>query len=134
MFLRLAFFVSILLLTAKTGVSAEKLIYEKNSPYQYIAVIEDAAKGERYVYNSRSEGIHGGIKLSEPDMLLFEYAQMAFIGLALRDKAPSNALFIGLGAGSMPKYFSRYYPDVTLDIVEIDPEMLHVAQKFFHFI
>lgn len=85
------------------------------------------------MYNSRSEGIHGGVKLSSPETLLFEYTQMAFIGLAFMDKLPENALFIGLGAGSMPRYFNKYFPDAAVDIVEIDPEMLNVAQKFFHF-
>ncbi len=133
MFLKIATFVIISLLMTKTAVSAEKVIYEKNSLYQYIVVTEDKSRGERYVYNSRSEGIHGGIKLSSPETLLFEYTQMAFIGLAFMDKLPANALFIGLGAGSMPKYFNKYFPDAAIDMVEVDPEMLHVAQKFFYF-
>jgi len=112
---------------------AEKLLFEKNSLYQYIAVIEDTAKKERYIKNQKRESAQGGIYVNAPDKLLFEFTQMGFVSLAFLDKEPKDVLFVGLGAGAMPKYLSRYYPDAVVDIVEIDPDMVPVAQKFFFF-
>ena len=113
--------------------SSEKLLFEKNSLYQYISVIEDTVKKERYVRNQKRDYAQGGIYVNAPDKLLFEFTQMGFVSLAFLDRDPKDVLFVGLGAGAMPKYFSRHYPDAMIDIAEIDPDMLAVAQKYFYF-
>jgi spermidine synthase len=112
---------------------SEKLLFEKNSLYQYISVIEDTSKKERYIRNNKRELRQGGIYLTAPDKLLFEYTQMAFISLAFMDRDPKDVLFVGLGAGSMPKYFHKYYLDANIDNVEIDPDIVLVARKYFYF-
>jgi spermidine synthase len=112
---------------------SEKLIFEKNSLYQYIQVVEDAVKKERYVRNQKKEFTQGGIYINAPDKLLFEFTQMGFVSLAFMEKDPKDVLFIGLGAGAMPRYFSVRYPEAVIDIAEIDPDMLSVAQKYFYF-
>ncbi|MBI5633174.1 MAG: fused MFS/spermidine synthase [Nitrospirae bacterium] len=112
---------------------SEKLLFEKNSLYQYIQVIEDTAKKERYVRNQKREFTQGGIYVNAPDKLLLEFTQMSFVSLAFLDRDPKAVLFVGLGAGAMPKYFARRYPDANIDIAEIDPDMLAVAQKYFYF-
>lgn len=111
----------------------EKKLYEKNSLYQYIVVSEDIKKKERYIYNSKRDYVQGGISLDKPDGLLFEYTRMSFISLAFLNDVPEDVLFVGLGAGSMPRYFIRYYPEVKTDVVEIDPDIVEVAKEYFHF-
>ena len=112
---------------------SEKLLFEKNSLYQYIQVIEDTVKKERYVRNQKKEFTQGGIYVNAPDKLLFEFTQMGFVSLAFLDRDPKDVLFVGLGAGAMPKYFTGRYSDAVIDIAEIDPDMLAVAQKYFYF-
>jgi spermidine synthase len=111
----------------------EKLLFEKNSLYQYIAVVENTKKKERYIYNTKKSYMQGGIYVEAPDKLLFEYTRMSFVSLAFMDRAPEDALFVGLGAGAMPRYFNRHYPDANIDVVEIDPDIFEVARKYFHF-
>jgi spermidine synthase len=111
----------------------EKMLFEKNSLYQYISVTENTAKRERYIRNNKRELRQGGIYLDAPDKLLFEYSRMAFVSLAFMERDPKDVLFVGLGAGSMPKYFNKYYPDANVDIVEIDPDIVSVAEKYFYF-
>ena len=113
--------------------TSEKLLFEKNSLYQYISVIEDTSKKERYIRNNKRELRQGGIYIGAPDKLLFEYTKMAFISLAFKDKDPKDVLFVGLGSGSMPRYLNKYYPTVNIDIVEIDPDIVSVAKKYFYF-
>lgn len=113
--------------------ASEKLIFEKNSLYQYIQVIEDTVKKERYVRNQKKEYTQGGIYLNTPDKLLFEFTQMGFVSLAFLDGEPKDVLFVGLGAGAMPRYFTGRYPEAIIDIAEIDPDMVTVAQKYFYF-
>jgi spermidine synthase len=129
----LTLFISMFPLQGFTLESAEKQLFEKNSLYQYISVVEDTVKKERYVRNQKREIKQGGIYVNAPDKLLLEFTQMSFVSLAFLDGDPKDVLFVGLGAGAMPKYFTRRYPEVLIDVAEIDPDMLAVAQKYFYF-
>jgi len=111
----------------------EKLLMEKNSLYQYIAVTEDAAKHERYLRNNKKGLIQGGISLNTPEKLLFEYTQMSFISLAFLEKEPEDVLFAGLGIGVMPRYLNRYNPQTKMDVVEIDTDIMPIAKEYFYF-
>jgi len=113
--------------------TSEKLLFEKNSLYQYISVVEDTVKKERYVRNQKRDYAQGGIFVNAPDKLLFEFTQLVFISLAFLDREPKDVLFVGLGAGAMPKYFNKHYPEGMTEIAEIDPDMVSVAQKYFSF-
>lgn len=112
---------------------SEKLLIEKNSLYQYIAVTEDAAKHERYLQNNKKGLIQGGISLDAPEKLLFEYTQVSFISLAFLEREPEDVLFAGLGIGVMPRYLNRYYPGTNIDVVEIDSDIMPVAKEYFYF-
>lgn len=115
------------------GGKSEKILYEKNSLYQYLVVAENLEKQERYVYNSKRDYMQGGISTVNPDRLIFEYYRLSFISLAFKERRPEDVLFVGLGAGAMPRWFNRYYPEIRTDVVEIDPEILKVAKEYFHF-
>jgi spermidine synthase len=111
----------------------EKILYTKNSLYQYLVVVDNLEKQHRYIYNSKRDYMQGGISTENPDRLIFEYYQMSFISLAYLKSRPKDVLFVGLGAGSMPRWFNRYYPKVKTDVVEIDPEIFKVAKEYLHF-
>jgi len=40
---------------------------------------------------------------------------------------------IGLGAGTGPKQFQKWYPNLAIDVVEIDPVVVEVAKRYFAF-
>ncbi|XP_052790204.1 eEF1A lysine and N-terminal methyltransferase-like [Mya arenaria] len=44
-----------------------------------------------------------------------------------------SVLLIGLGGGGLPTYIHQYFPQVHLDVVDIDPEMVTVATEWFGF-
>ena len=45
----------------------------------------------------------------------------------------SNVLLIGGGAYSYPKLFAKTFKDKHLDVVEIDPELVNIAKKYFNY-
>jgi spermidine synthase len=111
----------------------EKVLYTKNTLYQYLVVVDNLEKRERYIYNSKRDYMQGGISMENPGKLIFEYYRMSFISLAFRGRSPEDVLFVGLGAGAMPRWFNRHYPEARTDVVEIDPEILKVAKEYLHF-
>lgn len=42
-----------------------------------------------------------------------------------------SALFIGAGAFGMPEAVSREFPEATVDVAEIDPQVIEVGKKYF---
>ena len=40
---------------------------------------------------------------------------------------------MGLGGGSIPKFIHRCFPEINIDIVEIDPQVVEVSKKYFNF-
>jgi hypothetical protein len=56
-----------------------------------------------------------------------DYFNMAF----LFNPEAERVLFIGGGGFSGPKQFLEYYPNATIDVVEIDPEVVTVAREHF---
>ena len=60
--------------------------------------------------------------------------QRAFIAaLSLLPHPPTSLLLIGLGAGSLPMFLSLAFPLATLTIIELDPEVVHLATTHFGF-
>jgi spermidine synthase len=112
---------------------ADRVIYRKDTPYQRLTVAENAAKNQRYLYTSRRDEKQGGIYLSDPLKLYFEYCKVSLVALSFLGYEPGSALFVGLGAGSLPRYLSSYYPKAAIDVVEVDGEVFDVASKFFYF-
>ena len=69
---------------------------------------------------------------SDPNKLIFDYTQMMMAGLYLNPK-PAKLLIIGEGGGSIPTAIQEMYPDIQIDLVEIDAAVDRVAKRFFDF-
>ncbi len=52
--------------------------------------------------------------------------------LALCPK-PERVLVVGLGGGSLPSILHKHFPQTAIDVVDIDPEVVYVAKRFFDF-
>jgi spermidine synthase len=65
-----------------------------------------------------------------------EVPQYAFIRamiFPLLYMTPNRALSLGLGAGSLNGAFHAILPNVKQEVVEISPEVVNVAHKYFYF-
>jgi spermidine synthase len=111
--------------------AAEKILYEKPSAYSTIIVSEDR-DGLRILRFERGGARQSVVKPGDPDHLALIYTPVAFLGLALADD-PQRFLVVGLGGGTMPMFLRNRYPHATIDSVEIDPDVVHVAKAYFGF-
>jgi spermidine synthase len=69
---------------------------------------------------------------SDPNKLIFDYTQMMMAGLYVNPK-PAKLLIIGEGGGTIPTALQEMYPDMQIDLVEIDAAVDRVAKRFFDF-
>ena len=109
----------------------QRVLYEKASAYSTIVVTEEG-NGLRTLRFGRGGARQSAVKLGDPDHLAVPYVQVALVGLALSE-GPRRFLVVGLGGGTLPMFLRKYYPSATIDAVDIDPEVVDVAKKFFGF-
>ncbi|MDB5864553.1 MAG: hypothetical protein JWO70_2359 [Betaproteobacteria bacterium] len=120
-----------LLASSAIASAAEKVLYEKPSPYNNIIVTEDES-GQRVLRFERGGARQSIAKPGDPTFLGFAYTKVAFAGLALSPE-PLRIMIVGLGGGTMPMFLRHYYPKAAIDVVDIDPDVVHVAKEYFGF-
>ena len=106
--------------------------YDRESRYYRIQVVDYPAKGRRCLHFSKSRGIQSSMILADPARLDLKYSQTMIAALALH-REPRDVLVVGLGGASIPKFLQKYYPELKLDIVELDPDVVRVCQDYFEF-
>jgi spermidine synthase len=108
-----------------------KVIYEKESRFNHIIVLEDD-NGIRALMFDREGALQSKVLPGDPDHIELPYARGMPIGLAFTGD-PKQVLIIGLGGGTIPGFLHAHFPKMTIDVVDIDPDVIEVAKKFFGF-
>lgn len=111
--------------------AAETVIYERASGHGTIIVTE-SNDGLRTLLFERGGARQSIVKPGDPDHLELQYARVAMVGLALCE-GPHRILVVGLGGGTLPSFLRKHYPETAIDVVDINPEVVGVAKKFFGF-
>jgi len=109
----------------------DKLLFEKQSAYSLIRVTEDS-RGLRTLWFDESGVRQSVVKPGDPDHLELPYARSMMAGLAVCPQ-PRRVLIIGLGGGTIPSFLHKHFPQATIHVVDIDPEVVRVAERFFGF-
>ena len=74
--------------------------------------------------------IQSSMRLDNPYHLELDYTQaMSMAALFLEN--PKEILCIGLGGGTMPKFFYRLFAKTKLTILELNPKVIQIAKHFF---
>jgi spermidine synthase len=106
--------------------SGAKVVFRKDTRYHQLAVIEESSmRTLRFGSSFQSQTY-----VKDPFKTAFEYTDYFFLGPAYKPDAQSM-LFLGLGGGSAPKRVWRDFPELKLQVVELDPVVADVARRFF---
>ncbi len=103
------------------------LIFEMTSAYHHIQVLDD--QGIRVLSFDGSQETR--MSLRHPLAGHFEYTEY-FQMPGLWNRKMTNVLMIGLGGGSTQRAYQYYYPEVTVETVELDPAVIQTAKRFFN--
>jgi spermidine synthase len=106
--------------------AAEKTLLERDSPYHRLLVTED----EEYRWLRADNIWHTQMLRNDPHGRGLPYSDYIDIAFLYQPEI-RKVLVIGLGGGTIPKRFVRDYPQVTVDAVEIDPDVVKIAAKYF---
>jgi spermidine synthase len=114
------------------NVTTEVVRYDKESRYYRIRVVDYPRENRRCLHFSKSRGIQSSMVLDDPAALDLRYSRTMMAAMAMHPD-PRDVLLVGLGGASIPKFIQKHFPDVRLDIAEIDPDVVAVCQKWFDF-
>jgi spermidine synthase len=121
-----------LLSLGQAALAAERIILEKKSAFNTIVVSEDD-EGLRILRFARFGARQSVVKPGDPDHIELPYARVMIpIGFLFVDK-PQSALIIGLGGGTIPSFLRKRFPQMQIDVVDIDPGVVDVARSHFGF-
>ncbi len=111
-----------------------KLLYEKESAYGYIQVVQDGSRTELIL--NEGEAVHS---IYDPQNLLtggpWDYMVIAdaFRPAQATEPEPKDVAILGLAGGTAARqYTAAYGTGVSITGVEIDPDILDVAHRYFH--
>ena len=107
--------------------AASGLLYETESTYQYIQVVE-RSDGSRALKLNEGVAVHS---VWHPDSVLTGGEWDMFLLVPpLLDRPVERMLVIGNAGGTIARAFGLLYPDVVIDGVEIDPKVSEVGRRF----
>ncbi len=109
-----------------------KLLHSQRSLYREVLVYDDGEQRCMCFTRQCRIGRQTCMNMQQPDRFVMNYPQMMMASLYI-NPAPRSVLIVGLGGGTLPRALARLLPDSTIDVVEIDPAVINVAQKFFAF-
>ena len=76
------------------------------------------------------EAIQSLMRINDPHALALDYTRCMMSFLLLHPE-PREALMIGLGGGSLPKFFHRNLRKTRVRVVELDPAVVSAARQHF---
>ncbi len=129
--LSLALWMAFCGLACSQGPAEPAVLYEKQSPYNMIVVTDDG-QGLRTLWFEKGGARQSVVKLGDPDHLELPYAKVMPLALAMVQR-PRRVLIVGLGGGSIPMFLRQHYPQMEIDVVDIDPHVVDVAKRYFGF-
>jgi spermidine synthase len=109
-----------------------KILTRTRSPFNDIFVIERENLREMWFQGNGKFYLQTRIDIDRPGHLSLVYTRLLLAPL-LWNPTPSRILMIGLGGGVVPRFLSEVYPDLQIDVVEIDPRVTELARYYFDF-
>jgi spermidine synthase len=112
--------------------AAGELEHEGHSEFSHIVVRRRGSiRSMLFVRDTGEEALESQIDLRHPHVLQFEYLRYMFASYLLRNQQ-GDVLIVGLGGGGMVHFLRHIDPKVRVDAVEIDPEVVALAERFFN--
>jgi spermidine synthase len=113
--------------------SKSKIVADINTQYNRVW-IKDHKQTNGNVLRTMSD-FQSLLILNKPLTAVMEdrLSYYSYFNLFASGKKNSSVLMIGGGAYTYANYLQLKYPDLKIDVVEIDPELLGIAQQYFNF-
>lgn len=104
-------------------------LHQEDGRYEQITVLETEYRGKRARILALDRGFSSGIFV-DSGALAFEYTPYYKFAHFLEEPM-QKALVIGGGTFTVPKALADEFPDASVDVVEVEPALYGLAEKYF---
>lgn len=107
--------------------NGDKILVARHTAFQAILLTEDESglRTLRFGSDGVSQSV---VKAGDPRHLALPYARVLPACLAFHQN-PRRMLIVGLGGGTLPRFFHSHFPEMIIDVVEIDQGVVEVAKE-----
>lgn len=109
-----------------------RVLLERESLYHYVRVVEEGNLRRLQFRRSGADYEESAIRTDDPLDFPLHYYELMTAGLAHQPE-PERILFVGLGGGTLVRALRHYYPDASIDAIELDPVVVDAAVRYFGF-
>jgi len=115
--------------TTRDAGSGERVLAERETPYQY-ARVEEREDGERRLILNEGRAVHS---LWRPRSVLTDGVWDGYLVLpfAARATPPRSLAMLGNAAGTVSRAYERFFPATRIDGVEIDSDLTEIGRRYF---
>jgi spermidine synthase len=110
--------------------SGEKVLEEARSQYNHVVIGERGTVRTMYFVVDGVRYVESRTDLAHPRSLDLDYSRTMMAGFLVQP-APTRLLMVGLGGGQISNYLFDRFPGLEIDAVDIDPEVVRLARKYF---
>ncbi len=106
-----------------------RVLFETETPYQYVRVVE-RADGSRRLELNEGQAVHS---LWRPGTVLTGDYWDGFLVLpfAASPRPPARIATLGTAGGTAARAYARYFPATRIDAVDIDGKLFEVGRRWF---
>lgn len=108
----------------------EKLLEQATSEFNTIMITERGSVRTMYFVVEGTRYIESRWDMDHPNSLDLDYSRTMMAGFLL-NPAPKRFMMMGLGGGQISNYLFERFPELEIDAVDIDPEVVRLARKYF---
>ncbi|MEE3253401.1 MAG: fused MFS/spermidine synthase [Nitrospinota bacterium] len=107
-----------------------KILARECSPYNDIYVIRNGEYRELWFKGNGDYFLQSRVDIRKQKQLALVYSNMLMSSLLFCPN-PRRLLMIGLGGGSVSNFLSDWFPELKIDVVEIDEKVIEISKKYF---
>lgn len=122
-----------LFLERLTSQSGAGVVFAKDGVYQRLTVVDREIEGKEVRMLYQDTNASSGTDLTNLDRVVFPYLKYWEEPFLINPNI-KKVLVVGAGAYSLPSLISRKYPDVQIDVVDIEPGLEEIAERYFGYV
>ncbi len=106
------------------------LVHSVRSQYSDIRVRDAGGVRSLSFVEPGTESRQSTMALDNPGFLIAPYTRYMFASKMVKHPQ-DRVLIVGLGGGSMVRFLNSHFPRTSVEVVEIDPEIVRIAATYF---
>ena len=119
---------------SSNNITSQAIVFAKDTAYASYKVEERTYNGKpTRLLITDNNGAQSGIFINEQFTPAFAYINSLSQVVENKVEKPEKILMIGGGTYTLPTILNNRYPNIKIDVVEIDPELDKIAVEYFNY-